>query len=361
MNVNLQAICSKLEVNPVFQMSLNSKELFHSNVLAWFCKTFPKEAQEVFGQWVPSSTSTRHQILREKNNLDLLIEIPNLAPIVIENKVFAAPDDEQLNAYSEKAVVRNLKNPCLILLSLGKPNWDDNIFVSPTGKTWKYLSYQDLSNALRDAIKSIPGFEGDLLQHYVEVVDLLQGILDNVSAIEPEEQVFLSASTRSLLEQVRMADAFGKLRARQLVVTLRQSWKSSTHANRTKFEMAFTNGEPLIEGNVMNKNGDRLGWQYQAGDWRLAVWCAKHQGDSEDLRKKRENHVAKEYADWFDFEPVSALIQPESKISKMESSGGFLKFNPEFVYRKRKLKGLTLADLEKISNHYLARAIALAR
>jgi len=79
------------------------------------------------------------------------------------------------------------------------------------------------------------------------------------------------------------------------------------------------------------------------------------------LREQRENYVAKEYADWFDFEPVSALIQPGSKISPKESGGGFLCFKPQFVYRKRKLRGLTLADLEKFSKYYLAQAIALAR
>jgi hypothetical protein len=343
-------------------MSLNSKELFHSNVLAWFCSSYPKEAREVFSQWVPTRKSTIHEVKREKNNLDLVIEIPGLAPIVIENKVFAVPDNEQLDRYAEKKEIKNFKEPSLFLLSLGSPNWEGATFVSPSGLTWRYISYRDLSTALSNAVRDISGFDGDLIRHYVDVVKLLQEILDEITVLNPEEQVFLDLSTRKLLERIRMADAFGKLRARQSIFKLDQLTKSVVGNKRIEFNSGFTNGEPLIEGYVWSQSGDRLGWQYQANQWRLAVWTALHEGKTNDLRQKREKYVVQHYGAWFDFEPLKTLIESRnSKISKLELSGGFLSYAPQFVYRKRDVKGLTMSELEILSFHYLTHAESLAQ
>ena len=362
MSEKMQAICDKLALEPVFQMSLNSKELFHSNILAWFCNSYPKEAREVFSQWVPSRNSTTQQVKREKNNLDLVIEIPGLAPIVIENKVFAAPDNEQLDRYAEKKEIKNFEEPSLFLLSLGRPNWAGGTFVSPSGLTWRYISYRELSSALGHAVKDISGFDGDLIRHYVNVVNLLQGILDEISVLNPEEQVFLDLPTRTLLEQIRMADAFGKLRARQSIFKLDQLTKPVAGTKKIEFNSDFTNGEPLIEGYVWGQSGDRIGWQYQANQWRLAVWSAFHIGKTNDLRRKREKYVAQHYEAWFDFEPLQTLIEPRpSRISKLEIRGGFLSYAPQFVYRKRDIKGLTISELEILSRHYLTQAENLAR
>ena len=362
MSKKMQTICDKLAREPVFQMSLNSKELFHSNILAWFCSSFPDEARQVFSEWVPSRNSTTHQVMREKNNLDLVIEIPGLAPMVIENKVFAAPDNKQLDRYAEKKEIKNFEEPSLFLLSLGNPNWVGDVFVSPSGLTWRYISYRKLSTALCNAVKDVSGFDGDLIRHYVDVIRLLQEILDEITMLNPEEQVFLDLSTRKLLEQIRMADAFGKLRARQSILKLAELTKSVIASKKIEFNSAFTNGEPLIDGCVLGQSGDRLGWQYQANQWRLAVWCALHKGETEDLRQKREKYVAKHYQAWFDFDPLQTLIEPRtSKISKRESSGGFLSFAPQFIYRKRDVPGLTISELEILSRHYLTQAENLVK
>ena len=117
-----------------------------------------------------------------------------------------------------------------------------------------------------------------------------------------------------------------------------------------------------IEAYARGQNGDRIGWQYQANQWRLVVWSASHVGDTADLRRKREGYVAQQYKDWFDFDPLQTLIERKtSKISKLETKGGFLCYSPDFVYRKRDLPDLTILELEKLSGHYLAQAINLTK
>src|SRR5947208_16807386 len=87
-----------LEKEPLFHMSLGSKELFHSNFLAWFADRFPEHAASVFCPWTdPMAEAPAGPSEREAGHLDLILHLPGLAPIAVENKVFSVPDEEQLD------------------------------------------------------------------------------------------------------------------------------------------------------------------------------------------------------------------------------------------------------------------------
>ncbi len=95
-------LCAALEKEPLFHMSLGSKELFHSNFLAWFADCFPEHAAAVFRPWtVPMAEAQADRSEREPAHLDLVLHLPGLAPIAVENKVFSTPDEEQLDRYAE--------------------------------------------------------------------------------------------------------------------------------------------------------------------------------------------------------------------------------------------------------------------
>ena len=100
--IRVREICDALNSESIFHLSLHSKELFHSNVIAWFCDAYPEEAARVLANWTPKRATSVHRIQRERKNLDLVIELRGLAPVIIENKVFSPPDEEQLDEYSEK-------------------------------------------------------------------------------------------------------------------------------------------------------------------------------------------------------------------------------------------------------------------
>ena len=87
-------LCTALEKEPLFHMSLGSKELFHSNFLAWFADCFPEHAAAVFRPWtVPMTEAQADRSEREPAHLDLVLHLPGLAPIAVENKVFSVPDE----------------------------------------------------------------------------------------------------------------------------------------------------------------------------------------------------------------------------------------------------------------------------
>ena len=82
MSDNIHRICDDLISEPLLHMSLHSKELFHSNVLAWLCETYPQKAGHILGRWAPNRDSDIHSVQRERLNLDLIVQVPGLAPVV---------------------------------------------------------------------------------------------------------------------------------------------------------------------------------------------------------------------------------------------------------------------------------------
>jgi len=346
-----------MALEPVFHMSLHSKELFHSNVIAWFCEAFPAQAYEVLSRWVPSRNTDVHRVQREHQHLDLVIEIPGLAPVVIENKVFSPPDDEQLNRYSS-GYLKKMDDPSLILLSLGNPNWDDSAFKSTTGSEWRFVSYRELADALQGVLGGIRGFSGEVLRHYCEFVSMLQELIEEVGIPGSTDLVDINPDTREVLQQVRLHDAISKIRARYTALLLRQSMNRFGNHSALEFDANFTNGQPLLEAFVQCENGDRIGWQYQDHKFRLAVITKTHFGRTNEQRDLRHSYVAKRYADCFYFDSVSSIIGRQiGEIPKFELNGEFNGYNPDFVYRYRKISNLRFFELEALSFHYISHAL----
>jgi len=353
----VRIICDRLAVEPVFHMSLHSKELFHSNVLAWFCEAFPHEAHVVFSRWVPARETSIHKVQREHQHLDLVVEIPGLSPVIIENKVFSPPDDEQLDRYSSGALT-GLDDPSCVLLSLGDPNWEQAVFTSTSGMTWRHVSYRDLADALSEVVTSIEGFAGDVLRHYVAFITSLQELVDEIGNPGRDDSIDLDPKSREMLQRIRLFDAIGKLRTRSASASLQRAVRPFLGAAEVKFDANFTNAQPLMEAFLQCRNGDRIGWQYQGQQWRLAIITQTHSGRTSELRDKRHVSVGKRYASWFDFSSIPDLIGRQvSEVPKLESSGGFNGYNPDFVYRYRKLPNLNLSELEVLSQHYLTIAL----
>ena len=352
----VERICAELNNESIFHLSLHSKELFHSNVIAWFCETYPLEAGRVLARWVSKRETTIHRVQRERGNLDLAIEIPGLAPVVIENKVFSPPDDNQLDRYSEGELAGFLE-PELVLLSLGAPTWDESIYISSSGSVWKYVSYRDLVSAIQDEVQMIAGFDGDLLRKYVKFVLLLQDLVDVVGNPGPDDPIEVDEESNLILKSVRLHDAIGKLRARSAIAAVARSIAVKGDLGEVAFHANFTNSQPLMEAFISCSNGDQIGWQLQGQQWRLAIKTAVYVGETSELRDMRYDHAKQIYGDWFDFSEIPELIGRSVSInSNLEKKGSYNGYKPDFVYRYRKLKGLTLNDLEILSHHYLHQA-----
>jgi hypothetical protein len=116
-----------LRASALFHLSLASKDLFHSNFLAWLCEQFPDLIGPVFGQFarIPCRSYEGLQVHRERRNIDLTIEFPNEESLIIENKVKSIASEEQLERYSDQA--HDKGHTAFLLLSLTRA------FLFPVG------------------------------------------------------------------------------------------------------------------------------------------------------------------------------------------------------------------------------------
>lgn len=352
-------LCASLQRQPLLHLSLHSKELFHSNFLGWLCEAHPAAAADAVGAWVAPGSSDRLEVLREQSNLDLAVRLPGRRPFIVENKVFSPPDESQLDHYAEGNLA-GFDDPVLFLLSLAAPGWPEGTYTAASGRSWRHLSFLDLAAILqraRAAMDHAPSFHRALVEEYRQLVLTLDELAAAVGRASPDEPVDVPTDAAEALRGIRLHDAVGKLRARAAVAAARAHTEPQLPGVAIRWEAGFTNASPLMAAFVDKGDGDWLGWQYQHGQWRLAVITEHHKGRGEQRRDQREASVARRYAAWFDFQAIPALIERDiSHVPPREAAGGFNHYAPDFVYRYRKLPALTENDLRVLSQHYLTKA-----
>ena len=349
-----------LQAEPLFHMSLGSKELFHSNVIAWFASKYPYAAGAVLGPWAgKESSSTRHRISREKRHLDLLIELPQHRPLVIENKVFSMPDEQQLERYAE-ASCSELEGPLsLVLLSLAQPGWQDGRYRGVHG-TWRHFGYEELREGLVESIGAVTQsdqYDGDTLHHYCELVRLLLELRNLVGIQDEREQIALPPCVSAGLEPARVADHAQKFRMHQIGARLRTRLAAEGEGATVKCE--FTSGGPLIEAFVPLTGDDKIGWQFQSGQFRLVLVLESHAGRGADAKERRAKR-ARAQEEWFDFSQFHAVMgtTDANTIPKgvRTAPGDFCHYDPNFVYRYRKPPAMTVCQLLDLGTRYLRAA-----
>ena len=109
-----------LKKSPLFNLSLSSKELFHSNFIAWLCDNYKEIMSEIFKKYISSSDENiliKGIVQREMKNIDLTLTFSNNEKLYIENKVKSLPSLSQLQKYKNKIRKSDL-NPHFLLLSL---------------------------------------------------------------------------------------------------------------------------------------------------------------------------------------------------------------------------------------------------
>lgn len=112
-----------LQSSPLFNLSLSSKELFHSNFLAWLAQKYPSLFVEICkdlgcqADW----SNANWCVERESMNFDLCIKTGEKIVMVLENKVKSIPSKLQLDEYVDKlnkGKEHYVENRDLILLYL---------------------------------------------------------------------------------------------------------------------------------------------------------------------------------------------------------------------------------------------------
>lgn len=141
-----------LRKSPMFQLSLSSKELFHSNFLYWISQTDKIAFKEIIttlyaqgeGEFDElSEWPDKFEVKREYNNYDLCVLDKNRNIwFVIENKVKSIPSLSQLERYS-----KDTRAAYHLLLSLSTHFPARNAIIN---LKWTIADYGTLSTILKN-------------------------------------------------------------------------------------------------------------------------------------------------------------------------------------------------------------------
>lgn len=282
----------ELKNNPIFIMSLHSKELFHSNFWAWLLSRNSEYVKRVFGLDVDSDI----QVSREQNHCDITIWKNKKGKTyhdayIIENKFKSIPDKEQLLRY-ETNMNKN-KNFCGgIITGLEEP-----IFMSDVPK-WRYVSYKEIGENIIKAANEIEedkeSFIYNLIVGYGEMLcklyDVLSNQLENIKFTwNPNKKKIAN------LSEIRIDDIFRKLLAEKLATYLRDNLvlKQNVKDYRIFIGTYWGQGKAGVDIRYVNEKatGDTpvvIGVQIEGNHYRI---CAQWKDSTNKNEKQRK--------DWF--------------------------------------------------------------
>ncbi len=215
----LKKCIQRLESNLAFAMTLGSKELFHSNIIAWLIQHNSSSCIKLMNLFAPSCASII-SVNREEKHFDLLIRFKSTdgkqCCTVIENKVKAFPDSEQLKRYNEKtAELKELKEAVVYRFLLA-PQKSLELFNEQKGlsgnENWKPVSYEELLQLLPENIAN-DDFATLFLKSYKKMMQDLLSILDYAvkTSSQNDSLIFPPEAVLEELEKIRFADVFKKL------------------------------------------------------------------------------------------------------------------------------------------------------
>ncbi len=288
-----------LESSPMFHFSLGSKELFHSNFIAWLGEAEPELFKALIKKWIKWQGAGKIaeivDIKRENRNMDLWVEFiksnsPDQKPslLIIENKVKSIPTKQQLEDYAKK--VKESKYEADLVLLTFSPLPKDEMTSG-----WKQCLYQDYLDWLKDGLSNVKSsYNRQIIEDYYEFTSAFYKLFRSVA----ESSLYsVNSEVYRRAKNLRIHDLFAKHQAEQLANKLMERsekiFGGSTFKVRRKRDLNGEEGENIIIENIFlrgtpicsiffNFNKDCFaGVQLDACDLRLAV-CAPN-NIAEDL------------------------------------------------------------------------------
>ena len=228
MEKDLENTLKNLNASPMYNLSLSSKELFHSNFLAWLGSN--EETRPFFvavinnlagieldcsGEWV---------VARENKNFDLCIKKDNEYILVIENKVKSIPVKSQLDEYVDKIVNKDVTKFLLLTLVEEFPHKDDihedNEDNEEKGGCWKIKTYNNLADIM-DKNKGLvkDSYLSYLLEDYIDFIKNLCELQKNMIDNFENQPIFKDVD---VFRKYRLHDLYIKLRSAKFLILLKQ-------------------------------------------------------------------------------------------------------------------------------------------
>lgn len=333
----------ELNDNPLFQMSLGSKELFHSNFLAWLFEQDNEFASKWFSSMnhLPDQLSLKENnpIDREKGNTDLWLHF-NEGDIIIENKVKSVPHKRQLDDYAKK----NGSRYSYLLLSLTKPEFFNGdtytIIVDDEAVKWFQISYRDVASAIREHFTTNTSNE-QYVNDYIDFIDKLDQLAQLLPVNKETDQYDFASGHTPIdqgninLRKYRLHDLYTKHKMNSFAEILRNEL-----SDNIKVDWGFSNGTGMVTARK-RIDGAEIGVQLQNNAFRLYTYWKDDKGRSKQLR----DHLKADDL-WFNFEWTSIPhVADDIKGSGKNRQGNYNNYSDQFFYKYIKLYDKSVLDV----------------
>ncbi len=309
----------------------------------------------------PPGTANGALVLREWHHRDLVLQFSGRGPLVIENKLFALPDESQLDRYATEQLPGLSGAPDLVLLSLMNPGWHGGTYGKGV-RQWRFRGYRDLVALLEPCVApvtALDNYAGQTLQRWLDLIRLLDKLATTLGEPSPDEPLALPAVDRATLRPVRLDGPIQKMRCQWVAAEIRRRLPPA--ADTVTVTAGLTNALGLVEGFTRGRS-PAYGWQLQGNQWRLAIdYMHEPLKGATPAHRERRKAAARQEFDWFNLEPVRA--ETGSRVPERPAAADyFLRYDPSFVYRYQPVPGLTVGQAIELGVQYsIVAASRIAR
>jgi len=329
-------LIKKIEIlknSPLFNLSLGSKELFHSNFWEWLSIINPSDTLALFAlKKLTYSKEQKIKFEREKNNIDLTISGDNFS-IIIENKVKDIPHPQQLEKYWNKFMTDNKntsKKMVFVLVTLFEP-------VFPI-KNWEIITYQNIADKLAN-------FKIEKLEHkpfidgYRFMISHLAQLVNSLPNNDSYDFVYqFNIELFKLLNTLKFQDIYIKYRSSRLAYFVYQFLDNKNlgkiiYEAENSEELAvgtiavnssFSNGKGIITFEYKLENNIFIGTQIEGTQYRHYFLFRNKLGCKISAEAMREKEI------WF------------NKEFRKKGGGNFCKYEKDreytFLYQYDEIK-----------------------
>lgn len=309
-----------LKESLLYQMSLGSKELYHSNVWAWLIENDP-EFIKVFFHDYDENIYKFEGVSREYKHRDLTIwfhkkgDANDKYYYVIENKIKSLQSKEQLGDYTEdlsgyvlrQGVFTGVKNA----LNQDAPSL---LHKSAPQKTfsWEFLDYATIAKNIRTVTEACAEQENSVIfrhkaqiEEYCTIIEIIYRLLN--AAVENTEDrwnLLPDEETDRYLKDLRLKDVYLKLKGADFLryIEQRRAELDALCPTDLGFSLqlgqSFHNGKSTLDIRFDNRQENcddylRIGVQIEGDQYRLMAEQGGQHTGKEVFERFSEAH-------WFD-------------------------------------------------------------
>lgn len=310
-------IVEQLKNNAVFQLSLSSKELFHSNFLYWLSMLPQDKFKSLIVKLAGKNIvwPSDYIVLREEKNYDLCIRKVEKDDngdtketdyvFALENKVKSIITKKQLDGYHDEIEKANQKYKrknvcayCLLTLATNFPEKDD---IKQSG--WNIVSYSDYAEFLTETYlpnDALSDVQKMLVKQYCDYITIISDAnffnLPNI-----ENSTWSSMSQDSELENIRIDDLRQKMafnlvglgiidELRDLTIEINLADKDIWKKKRGIFlNFGFANKRGMLYLSFLEDENTMIRFEIQGDDYKRGIIFRGNASGKTRAEKKNEN------------------------------------------------------------------------